>query len=545
MSGFSSPDADERLRSFAKTLKAGAHPIRPFHWELEFPEVFARDDPGFDAIVGNPPFAGKNNISNSNRPYYAEWLQSVHEDAHGNSDLVAHFFRRAFTLTRATGVLGLLATKTIGQGDTRSTGLAAILLKGGTILRATRRLNWPGEAAVVVSVVHIAKGEVSSSPILDDRPATRISAYLVEGKQDESPHIVAANLGRAFQGSVVLGMGFTFDDIAADKGTASTLDEMDRLIAAEPENRECIFPYIGGEEITNDPRHGHRRWVINFGQRSEESVRARWPKLMQIVEEKVKPERLKQATIVNPARWWMHARPGSDLYSAIKPLARVVAVAQTSPHVSFAFLPNGMVYAHTLVIFALSTDASFATMQARVHEIWTRAFAASMKRDQRYIPSDCFATFPFPEGFETDPVLEAAGQTYHDHRARLMVARNEGMTKTYNRFHNANERGADIATLRDLHTEMDRAVLRAYGWDDLAEGAAPAFLTEVTEDDETYQNRLFWPSAFRDEVLARLLKLNAERYADEERLGLHSDGRQPPRDRGLDVFEDLQENLAM
>lgn len=143
-----------------------------------------------------------------------------------------------------------------------------------------------------------------------------------------------------------------------------------------------------------------------------------------------------------------------------------------------------------------------------------------MKQDQRYIPSDCFATFPFPITLEVAPELEAAGQAYHDHRAALMVARNEGMTKTYNRFHDANERSEDIERLRELHADMDCAVLKAYGWDDLGAVARPQFLTEETEDNHTYQGRLFWPSEFRDEVLARLLKLNAERHAEEVRLGL-------------------------
>ena len=67
---------------------------------------------------------------------------------------------------------------------------------------------------------------------------------------------------------------------------------------------------------------------------------------------------------------------------------------------------------------------------------------------------------------------------------------------------------------------MDVAVLRAYGWDDLADTAAPEFLTEETEQDHRYQDRLFWPAPFRDEVLARLLALNAERAAEERRAGL-------------------------
>jgi len=100
-----------------------------------------------------------------------------------------------------------------------------------------------------------------------------------------------------------------------------------------------------------------------------------------------------------------------------------------------------------------------------------------------------------------------------------MAAANEGMTKTYNCFHNQQEIGDAIQTLRDLHDAMDRAVLRAYAWHDLADELRPVFLTEETEDDHTYQGRYFWPADQRDRVLARLLALNAERHAEEMAAG--------------------------
>jgi hypothetical protein len=253
----------DKLDAAAASLRTDEHRITPFHWEIEFPEVFARENGGFDAIVGNPPFAGKNTIIGGNRNNYLPWLQTLHAGAHGNADLVAHFFRRAFGLLRAGGVFGLVATNTIGQGDTRASGLTTILSHAGAILRATRRLKWPGEAAVVVSVVHVAKGEARSS-VLNGRLVRRISAYLVECDLDTSPAALAANAGKAFQGSIVLGMGFTFDDVAASKGEAENLKTMRALKEKDPRNAERIYPYIGGEEVNTDPRHAHHRFVIDF-----------------------------------------------------------------------------------------------------------------------------------------------------------------------------------------------------------------------------------------------------------------------------------------
>ncbi|MCC5896544.1 MAG: hypothetical protein JJU32_01325 [Phormidium sp. BM_Day4_Bin.17] len=142
----------------SRSLAEKSRPIQPFYWEVEFPEVFDRENPGFDAIVGNPPFAGKNTLINGNPEGYLDWLKTVHPESHGNSDVVAHFFRRAFTLVRKGGSFGLIATNTIAQGDTRNTGLRFICNHGGTIYNATRRYRWPGVAAVVVSIVHIFKG---------------------------------------------------------------------------------------------------------------------------------------------------------------------------------------------------------------------------------------------------------------------------------------------------------------------------------------------------------------------------------------------------
>jgi hypothetical protein len=152
-------DLSKSPESTVEAMKADRLPILPFHWDTEFPEVFCRPNGGFDAIVGNPPFAGKNTLSNGNRDGYLDWLKLLHKESHGNSDLVAHFFRRAFNLLRQEGCYGLIATNTIAQGDTRYTGLRWICTHGGTIYAARKRYRWPGQAAVVVSVIHIARGQ--------------------------------------------------------------------------------------------------------------------------------------------------------------------------------------------------------------------------------------------------------------------------------------------------------------------------------------------------------------------------------------------------
>ncbi|HMV65290.1 MAG TPA: N-6 DNA methylase [Myxococcota bacterium] len=497
-----------------RELTHGERPIRPFHWELELPEVFVRATPGFDAIVGNPPFAGKNTIAAACHRHFPAWLKVLHEGSHGNADLVAHFFRRAFSLLRGGGTLGLIATNTVSQGDTRASGLRPIRRAGGWLYHVTRRYKWPGLANVVVSVVHLRKGGRTPAPELDGKRVEVITAFLMPGGPDEDPAPLEENEGKSFQGSIVLGMGFTFDD---DNPEATPIAEMHRLIAADPRNAERIFPYIGGEEVNDSPTHAHRRYVIHFGEMGEAEAR-RWPDLMGIVEEKVKPRRLMDNRESYRRWWWQFAEKRAELAIAMSGLDRVIAIARHQPYWCAALVAAGQVFSEALVLVTLDSAAALATLQSRPHELWARFFGSSMKDDLRYTPSDCFATFPFPHDWTTSPVLEAAGHAYHTHRAALMLRHEHGLTSLYNRFHDPSERDPELLGLRDLHSALDRAVLDAYGWTDLR--PEPTFRLDYEEPSDPADEaprrrrrpwRLRWTEDMEDTVLSRLLDLNRQR----------------------------------
>jgi hypothetical protein len=509
----------EKLNAAGSSLRTGEHPIPPFHWEIEFPEVFARENGGFDAIVGNPPFAGKNTIISGNGKNYLPWLQTLHEGAHGNADLVAHFFRRGFGLLRASGVFGLIATNTIGQGDTRASGLTTILSKGGGILRATRRLKWPGEAAVTVSVVHVMNGE-AREPVLDGRTVRRISAYLVEGDLDTSPPGLVQNARKSFKGSELHGMGFCFDDEGASKGLCESIAYMQKLIGESLVCAERIKPFITGDDVNSNSKQLSNRFVFDLGDLSLQQAKERYPDLLALAQRLVYPHRQADNRQARRENWWKFGERASGLYSAIAGKDRVLCTLFTSSNLNFSLLPAEVIFANTIVATTLEGFAPFAVLQSRIHEAWARFFSSTLEDRLRYAPSDCFRTFPFPENFETDTTLETTGEAYYTFRANLMIERNEGLTKTCNRFHARGENAPDIARLRALHAEMDAAVLRAYRWNDLADGAAPEFVEQDADEGKTPKTRLDWPSEFKDEVLARLLALNSERAFAERAAGL-------------------------
>ena len=253
------------------------------------------------------------------------------------------------------------------------------------------------------------------------------------------------------------------------------------------------------------------------------------------------------------------ARRRKSSIAAIAGLDRVLVISRYGQIAAFTFLPVGAVYSDSIIACPFDSYAAFCALQSRPHEIWARFLGSSMKDDLRYTPSDCFETFPFPdrmpkterrpgsgppEGTEgiglatsrdrsaratgrpdawtTNPNLEAAGQAYYEYRAALMVRNGEGMTKTYNRFHDPYEDDPEIGRLRELHDAMDCAVLDAYGWSDIH--ADCEFLLDYEIDEATWGRkkkpyRYRWPDPIRDEVLARLLALNAERAAEEARSG--------------------------
>ena len=578
-------------------LKEGRHtdpPLVPFHWEIEFPEVFERGNPGFDAVVGNPPFAGKNSLSAANVPRYPDWLKYEHEESHGNADLVSHFFRRAFNLLRQRGAFGLIATNTIAQGDTRASGLRWICKNGGEIFSVRRRVKWPGLAAVVVSVLHIGKGLVTERKEIDGRDVERITAFLFHRGDHNDPVRLVANAGKSFQGSIVLGMGFTFDD-TDKKGVATSLAEMRRLIEINPRNKEIIFPYIGGEEVNTSPTHAPHRYVINFRdyplcredidigevavhadnptpaesstdfrkswvsatdeqrrtwlQRGRvlhdypEPVAADWPDLLAIVRQRAKPERDVQNRKALRERWWQYAEKRPGLYSAIAGLERVLVISRVGNAFAFCLKESGCVFSERLVVFPFSSNASFTALQSRVHETWARCFSSTLKDDLMYAPSDCFETFPFCENWETRPSLETAGKTYYEFRAALMVKNDEGLTKTYNRFHDPYDNDPAIARLRELHATMDRAVLDAYGWTDIPTDCK--FLLDYDIDEEEWGNkkkpyRYRWPEDVREEVLARLLELNTERAKEEARAGSATESKRLGRKKSTPKRRDTE-----
>lgn len=490
------------LRAVVDTLRSGERGVIPFHWQVEFPEVFARDNDGFDAIVGNPPFLGGTRIATELTKQYVEYLKNQFSGAGDRADLVSYFFRQSFGLLRYDGLFGLIASNTISQGDTRKAGLKAILDSDGRIVRAIRRYRWPGEAAVVVSIVHIRKGETLNY-VLDHKAVPTITCFLLSSGPNENPHTLIENAGGAFEGMVPYSDGFM---AVGNRPTSQ------RYLGS------WVFPFARGKTVNSVPDSSPKDFVVFFKDREFSQIEA--IDLLEEVRLAVHADRGERSEEIASSPWWLFWRSRMRLWNIIERRNSILVRTRVSPHHAIVRYSTPVVPDTSLVVFPFEDDARFAVLQSRAHELWARFFASSMKDDLRYTPSDCFRTFPFPKTVAIDPTLEAAGKSYHSFRAKLMIDRNEGLTKIYNRFHARGENAADIASLRRLHADMDAAVFRAYGWHDMVDRTVPEFIEQDVDEGKTPKTRLDWSTEFKDEVLARLLALNSERATAERAAGL-------------------------
>jgi hypothetical protein len=478
------------------------NPRRPFHWPVEFPEVFARG--GLDAFVGNPPFMGGSKITAALGTDYREHLMRfLTEGATGKIDLCGFFFLRGVSCIRGDGCLGLIATNSLSQGDSAKIGLKRILNSGRCFFRALSDTPWPGLAGVTVSVIWVFNGEWQGEVSLDEEVVEAINEYLrPEESQSQPLTRLQSNVGKAFRGTEIKGIGFTL-----------SFSEAEALLAADPRNKDIIFPYINGDDLYSRPDQSPSRMIINFHEWTYEQA-SKYPECLKIVTERVKPFRDTITKQIHEPNYWKFWDKRLDSYALIKAMPRVLARSQVGNRHSVAFLPTGIVYDTTLIVFALSEFANFGLLQSSIHEEWARVFSgAALRTDMRYSTKGAFDTFPF---CATTHTLEMASKVYYEFRRDVMQSRQEGLTKTYNRFHDRGEASADIARLRALHVEMDQSVADAYGWTGL----------HLSHDfHETKQGIRFTVSeSARREILDRLLELNHQRYAEEVLQGLHDKG---------------------
>lgn len=364
-------------------------------------------------------------------------------------------WRLETSLLQAKGTLGLIATNTVAQGDSREVGLDAMVADGFTITRAIQSRSWPAASAnLEYAAVWGSLGPISDDVprIADDIEVRRVSTLLeAQGRAEGAPVRLAENLGIAFQGCIVLGMGFVLAP-----------EEAQEWIAADARNAEVLFPYLNGEDLNQRPDGSGSRWVIDFGNRTQQQA-AEFDLPFRRLAEQVLPERSRKPKAVSDAPWWLFLRSRPAMREAIADLSEVLVIARVSKTVMPLRVPTGQVPSEQLVVFAADDHGVQAILSSSLHQLWAITYGSTLETRVRYTPSDVFETFPLPA---VTPRLIAAGRKLDEERREVMLSRDLGLTKLYNLVNDvAVQNDGDVARLRDIHVEIDEAVVAAFGWD--------------------------------------------------------------------------------
>ena len=477
---------------------------KPIHWELDFPLIFlANTSRGMDTIVSNPPYLGGVKISQELGEGYFKFLKFSYPPTSGAADLCAYFLRLFFRITNKNGLSGIVATNTISQGDSRETGLGVIVNDGGKIVYADRFVKWGGEANVEVSLLAASKQElIEREAILDGIEVPFISSWL-DDFPEIKPHELHQNRKLSFKGDSPYGTGFIL-----------TKDDALSILRKKPEYSKCLMPFISGIDVNNSPSFESNRYTIYFHDWALGTAE-NYPELLQIVRKKVKPIRDKVKREKRRKNWWLFADIAVGLHQVLDNFDRVFTRSVVSEYHMIALVPTKQIFSMANVIFAYNDFYHFSLLQSWVHELWLRRQASTLESRNRYTPTDCFQTFPFPQNPSDNLKMESeqVGRAFYDFRQSILQKRLLGLTKTYNLFNSPTCEDEDIQQMRLLQTMMDCSILACYGWDDID------LQYDFYPNDRKKIRFMPSPIAQR-EIFTRLIALNQDIAAQEAAQGL-------------------------
>lgn len=314
---------------------------RPFHWALEFPEVFARDCGGFDAFIGNPPYRGGSRITiDSGVAYRNHIVRHLTDGFVGRVDLCVYFLRQCARLLRDSGGLGLVLTNSVAQGHNRDAGLSHILKSEFSLYRSIRDLPWPGAANVVVSLIWLFRGKWGGVVCLNGGNVHRIDSNLMEGaKENWESKGLSTNSKLCFRGIEIRGDGFILN-----------ADEAARIIERQPHSKEVIRPFLTGTELNSRWPKSQETYVISFDDRSAEESK-KYSKCWEIVVDKVKPEREKITKQIHEDCFWKFWDKRTKNFEEVAGHQQYLVKARDSTEWAFAYVSKEFVISSKIIIF--------------------------------------------------------------------------------------------------------------------------------------------------------------------------------------------------
>jgi len=491
--------------------------------------------PAADFVIGNPPFIGNKRMRIALGDGYVEGLRESWPNVPETADLVMYWWEHAAELTRAGKLrrFGLITTNSLRQTfnrkvierhltDKKPLSLVFAIpdhpwvdnADGAAVRIAMTAGAVSAESGLFLSVEREAAGEDGEAQVELLSRRGEIHADLTVGAKVGSAQRLQANAGLCFQGMNLVGKGFRLSE-ADVLSLGYRFDALPEVIKPHRNARDMMQ---GGEDC----------WVIDFYGYTAEKAREKHPALYQWLLDRVKPERDHNNDPQRRRDWWLFGRSNSALRAAAAGLNTFVLTPETSKHRVFElqalpFCPDHKLYA------ICSTDLMIlGVLSSGVHARWALRAGGKLGvgNDPTWTNTTTFLPFPFPaaDADRSRRIAAFAGSIEaHRRTVRLehpdltltglynvleKLRRGESLTAKDKTIH---DHGL-VSVLRELHDDLDRAVFAAYGWNDLA-----AALVGKPGATTPWPEKLAEQAAAEEELLSRLVALNAERAAEEAR----------------------------
>ncbi len=491
--------------------------------------------PEADFVVGNPPFIGNKRMRLALGDGYVEALRANWPQVPESADFVMYWWHHAATLTQRGSLrrFGLITTNSIRQtfnrrvveaaldppkapsssrnpSPRRTPGSGDLSAKAlGPGLRRDDEVEKPQPLALVFAIpdhpwVDAADGaavRIAMTVGAVRECSGRTLEVVAEGAsvQGEVPctfrvqtgyihsdlraalaladaSALQSNRGLAFTGMYPLGQGFVLlpEDVARATGT-------------DRNAHDVVKPFVIARDLAQKTR---RAQIIDFYPRSADEARGAYPSLFQWVLDRVKPERDQNPVEERRRNWWLFTRPVPPLRNAISTLDRYIVVPRTAKWFTFQFIDRNTIPDTSVVAIASDEPLHLGVLSSAVHLTWAVAAGGRLGigNDTRYQHQSTFNPFPFPAASEAQAArIRDLAEQLDAHRKRQQAAHPDlTLTGLYNvldklragealtaRERAVHEQGL-VSVLRQLHDELDSAVLDAYGWNDLARLLAAA-----------------------------------------------------------------------
>ena len=226
-----------------------------FVWELEFSEIFKGENPGFDIVIGNPPYVRQEKIKEL-KPYFEKYYKTYT----GVADLYVYFFEKGLNILKDKGIFAFICSNKFVKANYGEKLRELILNNQLLIYNDFTGVKVFKEASVDTCVIQIKKDFVEDNEVYVD------NKYYMEQKRLNSKSFIfntpeVLNLrDKIFnQGTMIKDLDIQINrGILTGFNDAFIIDEetKNRLIKEDSKNKEIIKPLLRGKDI--------KKWGIHY-----------------------------------------------------------------------------------------------------------------------------------------------------------------------------------------------------------------------------------------------------------------------------------------